>query len=236
MEKRWRQYVIFHLEMLLFAVLFAAWALLMRRLFPYGYYDCLLNDLLHLYCPLCGGTRAFLSVLSLQVAAAFRQNAGVMLAVPVLFFCEGRALWLLFSKREGRLLPYFLRVPCILYLIVWALARNTAMLLGFDPLGDNAAYWATRVSTPRALLFLPLSLLLCAAFWVAVAPPKRLARHKPLAVWVAALLPALILTVLHARAWILLFELPVLAVLILVKILIDRKRRRSDEIPDFFRK
>ena len=81
-----RRYLVFHLSFLLFCVGFCAFALGMRRLFPNGYYDCFLNDVLHLYCPLCGGTRAVLALLRLDIPTAFCYNPGVFLLLPAVLY------------------------------------------------------------------------------------------------------------------------------------------------------
>lgn len=226
LSDRVRAYLRFHWMMLGLALCFAVWALAMRYFFPNGYYDCLLNDVLHLYCPLCGGTRAFLSVLRLRLFDAWQQNAALMLAIPVVLALEVRALLLLLRRREGELLPRCLRVPLIAYLVLWALLRNTLMLFGVDPLGDNAAYWQLRLTAWRAALFLPLSLLLCIAFWLAVTPSPGRPRLRMAAILTAALLPAAILALLHGRWLILLSEVPIL---LTVSVIYGLKRKKHKE-------
>lgn len=227
MSAAWRRYLYFHLSFVLFAIGFAAWAIAMRRLFPEGYYDCFLNDVLHLYCPLCGGTRAFLSLLRLDLAAALRYNPGVLLAVLPALALEIRALWLLFAKKEGQLYPRYARRATAVYLVAYALLRNTALFFGADLLRDQTAYWQARVTPLRAAFFLPLATLFCICFWLAAYPPKRLVAYRFFITCAAALLPVLIYTLLQGRAVILLFELPVLAVLILTGLSISNRKKEK---------
>ena len=229
MSAKARRYLIFHLSFFLFAVGFAAWAVTMRRLFPNGYYDCFMNDVLHLYCPLCGGTRAVLSLLRLDLAAALRYNLGVFLLLPLALLLELRALRLLYTKGQGAFFPPWVRRFAVVYFVTYGVLRNTALMLGVDLLRDQTAYWQVRLSPWRAALFLPLAVLLCASFYLACYVPKRLARYQFVFVCIAALLPLLILALLHGKAWILLTELLVIAALAAYKIC-KKSREKGEKI------
>ena len=225
MQTRWRAYVRLHLLLLLFGVVFCAWALCMRALFPNGYLDCLLGDVLHLYCPLCGGTRALLSLLALDLAAALRYNLAVMAAIPVALLLELRALCLLRQRAPKPLLPRVLYPITVAYLIAWMLVRNTAMLLGVDPTGDHAAFWAERITPPRAWLALALGVLLALSAWVAILPPRALHRFQGAAVWLAGTLPLTLFAVLCGNIWIFLSNFIVIFGIFVIKIGIKQKRR-----------
>ena len=104
---------------------------------------CLLHDLVFLYCPVCGGTRAVKSLLSLDFLSALRCNAALALTIVVLLVLDAVA-WRRFFKGEN---PFF-RIPVwgwVLFALSIALffvGRNLLMILfGFDPLGDLGGLW-----------------------------------------------------------------------------------------------
>lgn len=87
---------------------------------------CVYYTLTGLYCPGCGISRMCISLLNLDLKSAFRYNAGVMLALPIITIvtfqlfvqyvhtgsksltkCQNRIIWIL-----------------ILYLILFGILRN----------------------------------------------------------------------------------------------------------------
>ncbi len=94
--------------------------------------------LVGLYCPTCGMTRAAHALLSLDIAAALRQNPLILPLLFVIGYYEGYAVT---SARRGRptLLLGASRWPATLLLIafgVFFLVRNVLLCFGIDPLGD----------------------------------------------------------------------------------------------------
>ena len=227
MQTRRRAYIRLHLLLLLFFVAFCAYALLMRALFPGGYFDCLLGDALRLYCPLCGGTRALLSLLSGDLGAALRYNFAVMAAIPVALLFELRALCLLWQRSQKPFLPRALYPITVAYLIAWMLVRNTAMLLGVDPTGDHAVFWAERITPARAWLALVLGVLLALSAWGAILPPRAFRHLQGASVWTASMLPFTLFAVLLGKTWILLLNIVVIIGIFAIKIGINLKRRNE---------
>ena len=137
---RRRSFWVFHLIVLALAgLLFGCYFLfsaLRRAGFPVV--TCPLHDLLRIYCPLCGGSRAILSLLRLDFATAFRVNPAVLVSLPVLLFFYVRALIVFF--RGG---VFSFRVPrgwtfALLGLFAaFFLLRNILLFaFGIDPAGD----------------------------------------------------------------------------------------------------
>ncbi len=158
MTVRRKNYVWLHVALLLGAAAFAVYAILMKVLLPDGSPHCLLHELLHLYCPFCGGTRAFLSLLRLDFHAALRFNAAVVLAALFALTLDVRALVILCRNSEKPLLPRGWWRVAIGYFWIYGLLLNTAMLFGLDPIGDLAPYWQ-ELAAWRAACFLPLAVL-----------------------------------------------------------------------------
>lgn len=211
MVNRWKKYLTAHGALLAVAVGFWGYAQLTRLLFPDGFFHCVLHDLLHLYCPFCGGTRAFLAVTGLDLITAMRMNAAVILAA---LFCVGlelRALWLLFSKKEGELLPRWVGSLGVVYFSVYGLLINTLLLFGVDPIGDLLGYWQGTVELWRAAFFVWFGTMAVAAFLVAVLPVWRLpSRIRCNAAFVSGFFVVTLLCILYAAAWMLLLYIPLL--------------------------
>lgn len=160
MGTRERRYLQFHILLLLLFVLLAGYAYATVRLLPPTAIHCILHDLLHLYCPFCGCTRAFLALLGARPLLALRLNAAAVVAVVAFLVLDLRALLLLCRKKEGALLPFWVERASILFFWWFFLLRNLLMLWGIDPTGDLAPLWQGRLSTGVLLL---VSLLLCLA-------------------------------------------------------------------------
>ena len=139
-QNRRRSFWIFHLSLLaligFWLGCFFLFSLLRANGFPVV--TCPLHDLLHLYCPFCGGSRAILLLLRFDFPTAFRVNPAVLLSLPVVLFYYARALVAFF--RGG---VFSFRIPkgwtiALLSLFgVFFLVRNVLLLaFGFDPTGD----------------------------------------------------------------------------------------------------
>lgn len=109
----------------------------------FGITKCLLHDVFYLYCPLCGGTRAVMALLRLNVAEAFRCNAFVVLCLPIALFFYLRAWWRL-RRGEEKLwqVPAWLWITVVSVMILYGILRNVLMIgFGIDPLGDLWPFW-----------------------------------------------------------------------------------------------
>ena len=137
---RRRSFWVFHLVALVLASVWIGYFLLCSRLRAAGFFvvTCPMHDLLRLYCPLCGGSRAILSLLRLDLATAFRSNPAVLLSLPVLLFYYVRAL--IVFVRGGAFsfrLPRGWTVALLSLFLAFFVLRNMLLLaFGYDPLGD----------------------------------------------------------------------------------------------------
>lgn len=88
--------------------------------------DCPFWKLTGLLCPGCGVTRMCLALLRLDVAAAWRANAALLLALPVLLLLAARMAVL--YVRTGQKLPSRgeERVfwALLIYFLAWGVLRN----------------------------------------------------------------------------------------------------------------
>lgn len=124
----------------------ASGAMLLRltnSLLPKGFYlpYCLAHDLLHLYCPFCGCTRAGLSLLRLDIVGSLTANPLVLLFVLAVAVFNAISL---FRARRGRSIPDISRLswPALALLLTFAVARNILMIFfDFDTLGELAHFW-----------------------------------------------------------------------------------------------
>jgi hypothetical protein len=217
MRARWKKYLMLHGVLLAIVAAFGLYALLMQRLFPNGYFHCVLHDLLHLYCPFCGGTRAFLALLRLDVLAALRLNCAILLAGVLLAVLDVRALILLCRKSDKPLLWPRLGRAAILYFGGYLLVINTLMLNGIDLAGDLAPYWQQNGTALGRALFAPLFALVLLLFVLAtdLLPLLRAPRHRVAAAWACGYLSLALFAVLYVKWWLFFLYLPLTAGLFL---------------------
>jgi hypothetical protein len=105
--------------------------------------SCVLHDRLHLYCPLCGGTRAIEAILRLDFAAAFSYNPLVILLLIGLLAWDLLALIRLLRGRDSVFaLPTWVWITLIALAIAYGILRNALLVsVGYDPLGDLSRFW-----------------------------------------------------------------------------------------------
>ena len=98
---------------------------------------CVFLQVLGIYCPGCGGTRAFQALLSLDILEALRLNPITLnLAVGFIAY-EIYMLIFLFKKSDRKL--FFNKYLLWITLIVWGIyfvARNVLLFCGIDVIGD----------------------------------------------------------------------------------------------------
>lgn len=102
---------------------------------------CLTHDLLHLYCPFCGCTRAGLALLRLELWESFLANPLVLLFVAALVAYNAVSLWRIGKGRQIPDLSRF-KTAAVILLVAFTLARNLLMIFfDFDTLGELYAFW-----------------------------------------------------------------------------------------------
>lgn len=100
---------------------------------------CLMHDVLHLYCPGCGGTRATFALLKGHLLESLCCNPAVLLgAILILHYEVGVVVTLL--KKNGKRYYCSNMTLVILYVVVilvFAVVRNYLLLVcGYDMLQD----------------------------------------------------------------------------------------------------
>ena len=104
---------------------------------------CLLHDQLHIYCPMCGGTRAALSLVNLDIVSALRQNAFFVFLVVAFICYDVKAAYKVFGDRKDPFkVPIWLIIALCVVCILFFIVRNLLMIFfGIDPLGELVVYW-----------------------------------------------------------------------------------------------
>lgn len=113
------------------------------ELLPIPSVGCLVKRLFHLYCPLCGGTRALDALLHLELVRALTLNPLVVVAAVALLVWDVLA-WIGFfcGRRISFVIPRWGWIATLGVLFAFFLFRNLRMILGgIDPLGDLAWFW-----------------------------------------------------------------------------------------------
>ena len=104
---------------------------------------CWIHDLLHLYCPLCGGTRAAGAIARFDFLEAFRYNAAVVIFLIVMLAWDVVAfVRLLQKKSRWWSFPRKFWLYMVWLFVGYTILRNLlVMVWGIDPVGDLAAFW-----------------------------------------------------------------------------------------------
>lgn len=143
MSRLWREHRFFCLLHMTLPIL-GGFLLLYHHLnFPWkSFSGCLMRGLLHLYCPLCGGTRSLEAVLRLDFASAWRYHPLLPIGL-LLFLILDAVAWIRFfrGKKTLSILPqkgYYFFVALLLVFFVW---RNLQLLWGIDPIGELGLFW-----------------------------------------------------------------------------------------------
>jgi len=121
-------------------------ALLLRTVVektPTAFGGCWIHDLLFLYCPLCGGTRAAAALARLDFVEAFRCNAAVVIFLIFFVILDLVVLIRLLRKRENWWsVPLWCWISAIGLFVGYTLLRNILMVVwGIDPTGDLVSFW-----------------------------------------------------------------------------------------------
>ena len=105
---------------------------------------CQIHDVLHLYCPGCGGTRAVRALLNFDISRSFLCNPFVLYLI-VVFFYYYICMIIDFITKNRYLLFRFKLSTLYLGLVIFlgnCIIRNIlAVYYNIDYLGDISQYW-----------------------------------------------------------------------------------------------
>ena len=106
--------------------------------------DCYFHKYLHLYCPLCGGTRAFMAIIRFDIVSALKYNAFAVYLFALAIYYEIKSGIMAFRGNSKAFdLPIWLLCLTGGMFVLYFVGRNLLMIiLGFDPTGDLVVYWA----------------------------------------------------------------------------------------------
>ena len=105
--------------------------------------DCYFHQLFHLYCPLCGGTRAFMAIIRFDIVSALKYNAFAVYLFALAIYYEIKSGIMAFrGNNKAFSLPVWLLCLTGGLFVLYFVGRNLLMIFfGFDPTGDLVAYW-----------------------------------------------------------------------------------------------
>lgn len=105
--------------------------------------SCLLHDVFHIYCPLCGGTRAVDAILHFHFPEAMRFNPLVVTFLLLAAVWYGIA-WVRLFRGKSLLapVPKALSVSIAVAFVGYWIVRNLLLIaFGVDPMGDLVGFW-----------------------------------------------------------------------------------------------
>lgn len=108
-----------------------------------GFFFCFLKRYTHLYCPMCGGTRAAYSLAKLDLISALRYNAFAVVLIILLILFDIRCFIRLFiTKNEGPLIRLWEGIAVLALMIAFFITRNVLLVFwNIDQIGDLLKYW-----------------------------------------------------------------------------------------------
>ncbi len=113
--------------------------------------DCRFREMLHIYCPGCGGTRCVMSFLDGRIGYSFLCYPALYVAGLNIVIYDTVILVSLIKKSEKplRFLSYHLVTAPVWVALGFCVIRNIlAYTTGFDPLGDIGAQYAPKLWLP----------------------------------------------------------------------------------------
>lgn len=143
-KKQWAVFLLVNLGLLLLLLIFPLYE---KLIMPLSFNQCASVPLFHLYCPGCGGTRAFQSLISFDLLSAFRYNPIVPIGA-VWFICYEIYMVVCLIKVPSRKI-FFSRPLFIAVMVLWCLyfiIRNVLLFFGVDIIGDIVG-----ISDPSAI-------------------------------------------------------------------------------------
>ena len=195
---RARMLLMVHLLLLLAVGAFFLYAWLVKAYLPARFYHCAMHDILHFYCPLCGGTRAAAAILSFDLKSALQLAPTVFLLFLFLFIIDVRAWAIVWKKENEReIFPYTLLKTGAALLLFSTAFRNALMLWGLDPAGDLLYFWHSRFSRGERILESVLCLLSTFFLFLGAFPPKKHQKHVMLVSLTASLVLFVLLVALR---------------------------------------
>ncbi|MBQ2767842.1 MAG: DUF2752 domain-containing protein [Clostridia bacterium] len=115
----------------------------LARRYPFLTVGCAMKQILHIYCPGCGGTRAVRALLFGQLGESLRANPIVLWGAGLLAVQYVRTIRALVRRDPACCrIPAWSWISVIVILLVFFVVRNVLLIgFGYDYLGDNLAFW-----------------------------------------------------------------------------------------------
>ncbi len=137
-----KSFIITHLAMLFCVVLFLC-------LDFFSFFDrfsfCFFGKFFHLYCPVCGCTRAMWSLLRLDILGALRANPTTLYLCLTALYYDFFWFWRVFIQKDNSKILKASKIPSRfipVVVLLFCLLRNIVLVFwGVDPLGDMVAFW-----------------------------------------------------------------------------------------------
>lgn len=146
--RRWLMFALVHLVLILLILGAFAWRDLIDRIPPRPngtrFSGCILHDLVHVYCPLCGGTRAMVALCRGQLLTSLLCNpVTAYLAVGFIVFDVIAAVRIIrHSPLPLVRIPKWYVIGAIALAALVFIIRNALMIgYGIDNLDGLAHYW-----------------------------------------------------------------------------------------------
>lgn len=120
---------------LLFVLLFFPFYWKYIMVLPFN--KCTMLENLRLYCPACGGTRAFHAIMDLDILSAFVYNPIVPLgAIGFIAYEIGMVKYLILKRDRELFVKPWVIYAVLIFWGVYFIVRNVLLFYGIDLVGD----------------------------------------------------------------------------------------------------
>ena len=136
-SSRKEQWILFYClnGLLVFTILF--FPIYQKYLMTLPSNKCHMVELLHLYCPACGGTRAFMALCKLDILSALKYNPIVPLGAALFLLLDFSVTRNLIIKKETgpTIKPWHVYAVLVFWFLIF-IVRNVLLRFGIDTLGN----------------------------------------------------------------------------------------------------
>lgn len=143
-KKKYFLITIFFISLFLLAFLYNNYIGKIQSANPFLFHDCTFKNMLHLYCPGCGGTRAVDAILHLRILSSlFYHPLVIYVVICCCFFYIKIGIQL---KKQNGDAEILINTACIWGALILALTffvvRNLLLVYGgVDYIGELKSYW-----------------------------------------------------------------------------------------------
>jgi len=137
-----KRLLLLHIVFAAVLLLYGAYTALAKNVRLFGF--CGMKEFLHIYCPFCGGTRAFATLFfHFDIVQSLKENILVFFMALRFVLLDITAIYSLIRKKEKILI--FLSKEAVVWLVIiifYCIVKNVLLIFySWDPLGELVRFY-----------------------------------------------------------------------------------------------